>query len=103
MAAEHLIAGDRGPEGARAAGPRHVPPQDPRPGGSSGGRAIRIARRAREASLPTCGCNPIPRCRHHHHQKQAPGWRLEQHQPGYHTWTTPSGRQYTTGPITYPT
>jgi hypothetical protein len=33
---------------------------------------------------------------------QAPGWRLEQHQSGYHTWTTPSGRQYTTGPTTYP-
>jgi hypothetical protein len=50
----------------------------------------------------TCACNAGPRCRHHHQQKQAPGWRLEQHLPGYHTWTTPSGRQYTTGPATYP-
>jgi hypothetical protein len=50
----------------------------------------------------TCACNAGARCRHHHHAKQAPGWRLEQHQPGYHTWTTPSGRTYTTGPTTYP-
>ncbi len=50
----------------------------------------------------TCACNSGPRCRHHHHQKQAAGWRLDQHLPGYHTWTTPSGRQYTNGPISYP-
>jgi Domain of unknown function (DUF222) len=50
----------------------------------------------------TCMCNAGARCRHHHHQKQAPGWRLDQHLPGHHTWTTPSGRQYTTGPTTYP-
>ena len=23
-------------------------------------------------------------------------------EPGYHTWTTPAGRTYTTGPTTYP-
>ena len=34
--------------------------------------------------------------------KTTPGWQLHQHQPGYHTWTTPSGRHYTTGPTTYP-
>jgi Domain of unknown function (DUF222) len=50
----------------------------------------------------TCACNAGARCRHHHHQKQDPGWRLDQHLPGYHTWTTPSGRTYTTGPATYP-
>jgi len=50
----------------------------------------------------TCACNAGPRCRHHHHAKQAHGWRLEQRQPGYHTWTTPAGRTYTTGPIQYP-
>jgi Domain of unknown function (DUF222) len=55
-----------------------------------------------EAGGKTCACNAGPRCRHHHHQKQAAGWRLTQHLPGYHTWTTPSGRQYTNGPITYP-
>jgi hypothetical protein len=50
----------------------------------------------------TCACNAGARCRHHHHQKQAAGWRLVQELPGHHTWTTPSGRQYTTGPTTYP-
>jgi Domain of unknown function (DUF222) len=50
----------------------------------------------------TCACNAGARCRHHHHAKQAPGWRLDQHQPGYHTWTTPAGRTYTAGPATYP-
>jgi hypothetical protein len=34
--------------------------------------------------------------------KQAAGWKLEQNQPGYHTWTTPAGRHYTTGPVSYP-
>jgi hypothetical protein len=55
-----------------------------------------------EAGGRTCACNAGARCRHHHHQKQAPGWRLDQHRPGHHTWTTPSGRQYTTGPTSYP-
>ncbi|MGP0026684.1 MAG: DUF222 domain-containing protein [Streptosporangiaceae bacterium] len=50
----------------------------------------------------TCACNGGPRCRHHHHQKQAAGWRLEQSQPGCHTWITPAGRSYTTGSTTYP-
>ncbi len=50
----------------------------------------------------TCSCNGGPRCRHHHHAKQAHGWKLEQNQPGYHTWTTPAGRTYTTGPTEYP-
>ena len=50
----------------------------------------------------TCACNGGPRCRHHHHQKQAAGWRLEQSQPGYHASTTPPGRTYATGPTTYP-
>ncbi len=50
----------------------------------------------------TCACNGGPRCRHHHRQKQAPGWKLTQDLPGYHTWTTPSGRSYTSGPATYP-
>ena len=50
----------------------------------------------------TCACNAGPRCRHHHHLKQAAGWKLEQNRPGYHTWTTPAGRRYTTGPISYP-
>jgi hypothetical protein len=55
-----------------------------------------------EAGGRTCACDAGPRCRHHHHAKQAAGWRLEQKLPGYHTWTTPAGRKYTTGPTTYP-
>jgi hypothetical protein len=50
----------------------------------------------------TCACNAGARCRHHHHAKQDPGWRLDQDLPGYHKWRTPSGRTYTTGPTTYP-
>ncbi|MGD0936111.1 MAG: DUF222 domain-containing protein [Streptosporangiaceae bacterium] len=50
----------------------------------------------------TCACNGGPRCRHHHHAKQGHGWKLEQNQPGYHTWITPAGRRYTSGPSQYP-
>jgi hypothetical protein len=50
----------------------------------------------------TCLCNLAPLCRRHHQAKQAPGWRLEQVQPGVMIWTTPSGRRYTTGPGAYP-
>jgi len=50
----------------------------------------------------TCACNAGCRCRHHHLAKQAHGWRLQQNLPGYHTWTTPAGRTYTTGPVQYP-
>jgi hypothetical protein len=50
----------------------------------------------------TCACNAGPRCRHHHQAKQAAGWRLDQRRPGEHTWITPSGRSYSSGPATYP-
>jgi hypothetical protein len=33
---------------------------------------------------------------------QAPGWALTQTHPGHMTWTTPSGRTYTTEPTSYP-
>jgi hypothetical protein len=49
----------------------------------------------------TCECNLAPLCRHHHHCKQAEGWRLEQITPGIMRWTTPAGRHYTTTPTTY--
>jgi Domain of unknown function (DUF222) len=69
----------------------------------------RVARRCDfEHAVPwdqggrTCACNAGARCRHHHHAKQAHGWRLEQKQPGHHSWTTPAGRTYTTGPTQYP-
>ncbi len=37
-----------------------------------------------------------PVCRHHHKAKQAPGWHLEQPEPGVMTWRLPSGRVYQT-------
>jgi hypothetical protein len=51
----------------------------------------------------TCLCEGGPVCRHHHRDKQAPGWHLE-HGParGWFTWTTASGRTYTTKPTQYP-
>jgi len=49
----------------------------------------------------TCECNIGPPCRRHHRCKQAPGWTLEQPEPGVFRWTTPSGRAYTTRPTVY--
>jgi hypothetical protein len=50
----------------------------------------------------TCLCNTGPKCRHEHQLKQDPRWNVEQHPDGTFTWTTPSGRTYTTGPTEYP-
>ena len=50
---------------------------------------------------PTCECNLHPACRRHHRAKQAPGWRVEQPEPGVIRWTTPAGRTYTTTPTVY--
>jgi hypothetical protein len=50
---------------------------------------------------PTDECNIAPPCRRHHRVKQAPGWKLEQPEPGVMIWTTPSGRTYTTKPTVY--
>jgi hypothetical protein len=50
----------------------------------------------------TCECNLHPLCRRHHQAKQAPGWRLDQPEPGILIWTLPSGRQYTTTAEPYP-
>jgi hypothetical protein len=49
----------------------------------------------------TCQCNLGPACQRHHHAKHAPGWKLQQTQPGIMRWTTPSGRTYTTHPTQY--
>jgi hypothetical protein len=51
----------------------------------------------------TCECDLGPLCRHGHQAKQAPGWHLDQPEPGVMIWTMPSGRQYTTRPDPYPT
>ena len=50
---------------------------------------------------PTCEGNLGPLCQRHHHAKHAPGWKLQQTQPGIMRWTTPSGRTYTTHPTQY--
>ncbi|WP_187366221.1 HNH endonuclease signature motif containing protein [Trebonia kvetii] len=52
---------------------------------------------------PTCQCNLAPKCRRHHRCKQAPGWRVEQPEPGIMRWTLPSGRRHTTTPTEYGT
>jgi hypothetical protein len=50
---------------------------------------------------PTDECNLDPKCRRHHRVKQAPGWNVEQPQPGTMHWTTPSKRTHTTTPTSY--
>ncbi len=50
----------------------------------------------------TCACNGGARSRRCHRVKQSPGWTVTQPQPGWHQWTTPSGRTYTRGPMQYP-
>ena len=51
----------------------------------------------------TCECNLGPKCRRHHRAKQAPGWRVEQPEPGITRWTLPNGRTHTTRPTIYET
>ena len=53
------------------------------------------------ADGPTDQCNLGPKCRRHHRAKQAPGWQVEQPQPGTTRWTLPNGRSHTTKPTTY--
>jgi hypothetical protein len=42
-----------------------------------------------------------PKCRRHHRAKRAPGWKVEQPQPGVTRWTLPNGRTHTTNPTIY--
>ena len=56
---------------------------------------------AYQAGGRSCECNVRPLCRRHHRCKQAPGWALQQPEPGTMIWTTPAGRTYTTVPTTY--
>lgn len=46
-------------------------------------------------------CDLGPKCRSDHRAKQAPGWKVEQPEPGVFRWTLPSGRTHTTRPTTY--
>jgi hypothetical protein len=50
----------------------------------------------------TDACNGGARSRRCHRVKQRPGWSVTQPEPGWHRWTTPSGRSYTKGPKRYP-
>ncbi|HTR95105.1 MAG TPA: hypothetical protein VMI73_25525 [Trebonia sp.] len=50
----------------------------------------------------TCACNAGARSRACHRVKQSPGWTVTQPAPGWHQWTTPSGRVYTQEPKRYP-
>jgi hypothetical protein len=52
-----------------------------------------------EAGGITCLCACGPMCRRNHRGKQQHGWTVQgTGQPGWFTWTLPSGRSYTTGP-----
>jgi hypothetical protein len=50
----------------------------------------------------TCGCNCWACSRSCHQLKQSDGWDVTEIRPGYHQWTTPSGRTYTQEPWIYP-
>ena len=50
----------------------------------------------------TCSCNAGARSRKCHRVKQSPGWTVTQPKPGWHEWTTPSGRTYVQAPYRYP-
>src|SRR5512146_2465388 len=49
----------------------------------------------------TDACNAGARSRRCHRVKQSPGWTLTQPKPGWHQWTTPTGRTYTQEPWRY--
>jgi hypothetical protein len=49
----------------------------------------------------TDACNAGARSRRCHQVKQSPGWTVTQPKPGWHTWTTPTGRAYTQEPWRY--
>jgi len=55
-----------------------------------------------EAGGRTCLCNGGPKCRRDHRLKQDPSWKVDQQPDGTLTWTTPSGRRYTTEPTRHP-
>jgi hypothetical protein len=49
----------------------------------------------------TDACNAGARSRRCHQVKQLPGWTVTQPKPGWHWWTTPTGRTYVQGPWRY--
>jgi hypothetical protein len=49
----------------------------------------------------TDACNAGARSRRCHQVKQSPGWTVTQPKPGWHKWTTPTGRTYIQEPWRY--
>ena len=49
----------------------------------------------------TDACNAGARSRRCHQVKQMPGWSVTQPRPGWHLWTTPTGRAYVQEPWRY--
>jgi uncharacterized protein DUF222 len=49
----------------------------------------------------TDACNAGARSRRCHQVKQTPGWTVTQPKPGWHQWTTPTGRTYLQEPWRY--
>jgi hypothetical protein len=49
----------------------------------------------------TDACNAGARSRRCHQVKQSNGWTVTQPKPGWHVWTTPTGRTYTQEPWRY--
>jgi hypothetical protein len=49
----------------------------------------------------TDACNAGARSRRCHQVKQARGWKVSQPRPGWHEWTTPTGRTYVQPPWRY--
>jgi hypothetical protein len=49
----------------------------------------------------TDACNAAARSRRCHQVKQLPGWTVTQPRPGWHVWTTPTGRAYVQEPWRY--
>ena len=49
----------------------------------------------------TDACNAGARSRRCHQVKQMPGWSVTQPRPGWHVWTTPTGRTYVQEPWRY--
>jgi hypothetical protein len=49
----------------------------------------------------TDACNAGARSRRCHQVKQSAGWAVTQPRPGWHVWTTPTGRSYTQEPWRY--
>ncbi|MGH3209449.1 MAG: hypothetical protein ACRDNO_16985, partial [Trebonia sp.] len=49
----------------------------------------------------TDACNAGARSRRCHQVKQSPGWTVTRPRPGWHVWTTPTGRTYVQEPWRY--